>query len=299
MIPALSPRALRTRWSVQGLARCAADAVRSDAGRGGAVAVRGAVEAMGLRFASPVLVAAGLDRHGRLLADAAALGIGGVETGSHRPSAGGHPPLIHLAAARQPRLQGGSRPCHGLSLLVPNAEHGAPACRAALLRAALAGWQAHADYAVLNPGRSGATPAECVELLAALAELRDRLPRPRRLALVAKLPAAWMTRAEAAAWARRLVGAGADGLLVSAEGAAQGATRDLARLLDAVGAQVCLISVGGIDSAREAAARLAAGARLLQIHRALLVAPNAAQALLADVAALGGRRRRRARPVSR
>lgn len=304
MIPALTPRALRTRWSVQALARCAADAARSDAGRRavpGAALARGPVEAMGLRFPSPVLVAAGFDRRGRLLADAAALGLGGVETGSHRPSGAGHAPMLRIAAARPHGWGGGadgrSRPCHGLSLLVPNAGHGTPARRAAVLCAALAGWQAHADYAVLNPGRSGATPAECVALLAALAELRDRLPRARRLALVAKLPAAWVGRAEAGAWARRLVEAGADGLLVSAEAAPQRAGEDLARLVDAVGAQACLISVGGIDSVREAAARLAAGARLLQIHRALLGAPDAARALLAGVAALGSRGRRCARPV--
>ncbi len=299
----LSACALRTRWALQALARCAAEAtkaagacrttrrgsVRPSAGDAGPPPRP--LEAMGLRFASPVLVAAGFDRRGRLLADAAALGVGGIESGSHRPAPGAHMPLTSISAALPQRMRDGAlgRPCHGLSLLVPQAEEGRLPCRAALLQSALASWQAHADYAVLNPGRSGATAAECVELLGALAEVRDRLPRARRLALVAKLPAAWAAHADAGSWARRLVEAGADGLLVSAERAPRPATEVLRSLADAVGGDVCLISVGGIDSVREAATRLAAGAHLVQLHRALLAAPNAVQTLLAGLATLGGR----------
>lgn len=300
MIAGPTPRALRSRWSVQRLARRAAHApcarTRACTGDASGAGVRGAassspsppaVEAMGLRFATPLLLAAGFDRTGRLLADAAALGVGGVETGSHRPSAQGQLPLLRIAALRHPGRGAVARPRHGLSLLVPRVEDaGAAACRGRL-RAALAAWQASADYAVLNPGRSGASPAHCVDLLASLAEVRDRLPRVRRLALVAKLPAAWMERADAAVWARHLVEAGADGLLVSAEGAPQRAGERLAALADALGAEVCLISVGGIDSVRVAAARLAAGARLVQIHRALLATPERVLPLLAGIAALG------------
>lgn len=298
MIASLTPRALRSRWAVQRLVRGALQAhcarthpsvgAASGAGvRGAAPSAPPALEVMGLRFPTPLLLAAGFDRTGRLLADAAALGVGGVETGSHRPSAQGQLPLLRIAAMRHPTSGAVARPCHGLSLLVPRVEDaGAVAC-GGRLRAALARWQAVADYAVLNPGRSGATPAHCVDLLASLAELRDRLPRVRRLALVAKLPAAWMERAEATMWARRLVEAGADGLLVSAEGAPERAGERLAALVDAVGAEVCLISVGGIDSVRAAAARLAAGAQLVQIHRALLAAPERVLPLLAGIAALG------------
>lgn len=297
MIASPTPRALRSRWAVQRLARRAAHAhcarTRASAGDASGAGVRGAtssappaIEAMGLRFATPLLLAAGFDRTGRLLADSAALGVGGVETGSHRPSAQGQLPLLRIAAMRHPAQGAIARPCHGLSLLVPRVEDAGPAACGGRLRAALAAWQAIADYAVLNPGRSGATPAHCVDLLASLAELRDRLPRPRRLALAAKLPAAWMERADAAIWARHLVEAGADGLLVSAEGAPQRAGERLAALVDAVGAEVCLISVGGIDSVRVAAARLAAGARLVQIHRALLATPERVLPLLAGIAAL-------------
>ena len=234
MIAPLSPRALRTRWSVQRLARwetaAGAPAAVSPvalhpprvspaivppaivrpatvpsvtvrpassaraASVNSSLTVR-AVEAMGLRFPSPLIVAAGFDRRGRLLAHAAALGLGGVETGSHRAHSTDLPPLFAVAAWRHGKGQCGAaspaRPCHGLSLAVP-AHTADVRRRSERLCRALAAWQAGADYAVLNPARSGVSPAECVEFLAALGELRDRLPRARRLALVAKLPPAWI-----------------------------------------------------------------------------------------------------------
>ncbi|MDX9884270.1 dihydroorotate dehydrogenase [Thauera sp.] len=303
MIPPLTPRALRTRWSVQRLARCASAtgapaaaspavvpltqvsspaAVRPTAVRPASSAraasadsslTARAVEAMGLRFPSPLIVAAGFDRRGSLLAHAAALGLGGVETGSHRAHSTDAPPLLAVSAWRHGdaphRTTSPLRPRHGLSLAVPTHTTDVQRRSQHLCRA-LAAWQAGADYVVLNPGRSGASPAQCVELLAALAELRDRLPRPRRLALVAKLPPAWMEREAVGDWAQRLVAAGADGLLVSADAAPQQAVARLTALAEAVGPRVCLISVGGIDSAHVAKARLAAGARLVQAHRALL-----------------------------
>ena len=342
MIAPLTPRALRTRWSVQRLARCASAAgapvvvhpprvspaivpptivrpatvrpaiVRPATVRPATVrpvtvrpvtvrpasSIRAAsvdsrlsgraVEAMGLRFPSPLIVAAGFDRRGSLLAHAAALGLGGVETGSHRVCSTDPPPLFAVAAWRHGnaprRAVSPGRPCHGLSLAV--ATHTADLQRRSeLLCRALAAWQAGADYVVLNPARSGASPAECIELLAALGELRDRLPRARRLALVAKLPPAWMERGAVADWARGLVAAGADGLLVSAEAAPRQATARLAALAQAVGPRVCLISVGGIDSLRVAEARLDAGARLVQIHRALLGPSPRVASLLAGLSA--------------
>ena len=332
MIPPLSPRALRTRWSVQRLARCASAAgapaavspevvpptrvspaivlpaaVRPASVRPASVGPASnaraasvdsslagrAVEAMGLHFPSPLLVAAGFDRRGCLLAHAAALGLGGVETGSHRARSTDAPPLFAVAAWRHgnapQRSASPKRPCHGLSLAVP-AHTTDVQRRSELLCRALAAWQAGADYAVLNPARSGASPAECIELLAALAGLRDRLPRARRLALVAKLPPAWMERSSVADWVQGLVAAGADGLLVSAEAAPRQASARLAMLAEAVGSRVCLISVGGIDSVRVAEARLAAGARLVQVYRALLGPPPRVACLLAGLSAAASRR---------
>lgn len=327
MIPPLSPRALRTRWSVQRLSRRASAAgapaavppavvpptrvspaiVRPAIVRHGIVGpatVRPAsnaragrvdssltgrvVEAMGLRFFSPLIVAAGFDRRGSFLAHAAALGLGGVETGSHRAQSAAPLPLLPVAAWRYDnaprRAASPAWPCHGLSLAVP-AHTADVQRRSRLLCRALAAWQAGADYVVLNPARSGASPAECVELFAALAGLRDRLPRARRLALVAKLPPAWMERSGVADWARGLVAAGADGLLVSAESSPQQASARLAALAEALGPRVCLISVGGIDSVRVAEARLAAGACLVQVHRALLGPSPRVASLLAGLGA--------------
>ena len=328
MIGPLSPRALRTRWSLQRLSRCASAAgapaavspvalhpprvspaivppaiVRpatvpsvtirpASSARAASVnsSLTGrAVEAMGLRFPSPLIVAAGFDRRGRLLAHAAALGLGGVETGSHRVHWADAPPLFAVSAWRHGdaphRTTSPLRPRHGLSLAVPMHTTDVQR-RSELLCRALAAWQAGADYVVLNPARSGASPAECVELLAALAGLRDRLPRARRLALVAKLPPAWMATSGVADWARRLVAAGADGLLVSDEASPpRQASARLAALAEAVGPRVCLISVGGIDSVRVAEARLAAGARLVQVHRALLGPSPRVASLLAGLSA--------------
>ena len=343
MIPPLTPRALRTRWSVQRLTRRASAAgtpaavppaavppavlppTRVSPATVGPAAARPAivrqgivrpatvrpasnacaprvdssltgrvVEAMGLRFSSPLIVAAGFDRRGSFLAHAAALGVGGVETGSHRAQSADPPPLLPVAAWRYGnaprRAAAPASPCHGLSLAVP-AHTADVQRRSRLLCRALAAWQAGADYAVLNPARSGASPEECVELFAALAGLRDRLPRARRLALVAKLPAAWMERSGVADWARGLVAAGADGLLVSAESAPLQASVRLAVLAEAVGPRVCLISVGGIDSVRVAEARLAAGARLVQVHRALLGPSPRVASLLAGLGAPTARHR--------
>jgi len=141
---------------------------------------------------------------------------------------------------------------------------------------ALRSFHAGADYVTLNPGRDCPSPARFAALAAAAAQLRDRLARRRRrpLPLVAKLPARWLDSdaASAIGVADAFVAAGIDGLLVSTEGAraARNACRLLCMLADALDPRVCLISVGGIDSVDEAEARLAAGATLVQIHRALL-----------------------------
>ncbi|NMG43488.1 dihydroorotate dehydrogenase [Aromatoleum toluvorans] len=259
-VPPLTPRALRTRWAVARLERIAR---RTDDG-GDAVGPFGPVSAMGLRFASPVGLAAGFDRRGRLLGDAQRLGLGAVEIGT-LARADGCPVLPRRAA-------GGVR-C-GVSIGRPrhvgwdDAEH---ACLR-VLRAAHAG----ADYVTLNPGRDCPSPARFADLAGAAVQLRDRLARHRRrpLPLVAKLPSRWFDgdAASLIAVADVFVAAGVDGLLVSTEGhdARRNACATLRVLSAAIDPRVCLISVGGIDSLDEAEARLAAGATLVQVHRALL-----------------------------
>lgn len=251
MIARLTPRALRTRWALEALLRAAP--------RGEFTAPPQPVRAMGLEFPSPLGLAAGFDRHGRLLAHGERLGLGTVEIGSRWT-------LATVPPARVRAHRHGVR-C-GLSLVKPPALDWSQAETAVLN--ALTAWHGAADYLTLNPGRGCPSPEHFTGLLAALARAREGLPRRHRLALVAKLPAAWIEHPGRVELARRCVDAGADGLLLSAEGAAGSACARLEELAAALGPAVCLISVGGIASVREAQARLRAGAALVQVHRALL-----------------------------
>lgn len=263
----LSARALRTRWALAQLRRLARARPEPACGRG-------AVEAMGLRFPSPLGLAAGFDRHGALLPVADALGLGAIETGSLLLPA---PPALALPPpARSPGA------CRGLSLGKAPALAWAQAedCFVRALR------QLHeqADYICVNPGKGAPAPERFAALFGTLSRARSALPRPRRLALVAKLPAGWLERADRCEVARLFVAAGADGLLLSAEGRADTACERLAELSASLGKHVCLISVGGIHSAREARARLRAGASLVQLHRALACSPSRGLRLLDDFA---------------
>lgn len=218
---------------------------------------------MGLSFASPIGLAAGFDRCGRLLEGAHRLGFGAVELGT----------LTHVNPCPVLPRRAAGGVCRGVSLGKPghvdwdDAEH-------AWLQA-LRTFHAAADYATLNPGRDCPAPARFAAVAGAAVTLRNRLARHRRpLPLMAKLSSRWLDGdAESVVGvADAFVAAGIDGLLVSTEGAgarrnACAVLRVLSRALDP---RVCLISVGGIDSVDEAAARLAAGATLVQVHRALL-----------------------------
>lgn len=256
----LTARALRTRWAVARLQRLA---TRIDCKNGGSEPF-GPVAAMGLSFASPIGLAAGFDRRGRLLEHAHRLGLGAVELGT----------LTHVnpCPVLPRRTAGGVS--RGVSLGKPghvdwdDAEH-------AWLQA-LRTFHAAADYATLNPGRDCPSPARFAAVAGAAVTLRNQLAHHRRrpLPLVAKLTSQWLDgdAASVTGIADAFVAAGIDGLLVSTEGAdarrkACAVLRVLSRAIDP---RVCLISVGGIDSVDEAAARLAAGATLVQVHRALL-----------------------------
>ncbi|WP_332673756.1 dihydroorotate dehydrogenase [Aromatoleum sp.] len=258
--PPLTPRALRTRWAVARLQRLA----RSPDGDGNAAPPFGPVAAMGLSFASPIGLAAGFDRRGRLLEGAHRLGFGAVEMGTLTPA--DRCPVLSGRAADGVR--------RGVSIGKPrhvgwdDAEH-------AWLRA-LRAFHAGADYVTLNPGRDCPSPARFAALAGAAVQLRNRLARHRLrpLPLVAKLTSRWLNgdAASVIGVADAFVAAGIDGLLVSTEGrrARRNVCAVLRALSEAVDPRICLISVGGIDSVDEVEARLAAGATLVQVHRALL-----------------------------
>ena len=254
-----TPRALRTRWAVARLHR--AGTATGEPARGNRP-----VQAMGLVFPAPIGLAAGFDRHGRLLECAHRLGFGAVELGTHTAAndvAGLPRPMLPPKPADRTLRRGVSiGRAAGLDWAHAEADY---------LRA-LRAFHARADYLTLNPGHDCPSPARFVDVAAAVVEARDRLVRHRRraLAIVVKLPTRWLGDAERVAAA--FAGSGADGLLVSAEGARSraGVHACLARLAEVAGPRLCLISVGGVDSVREAEARLRAGATLVQIHRGLL-----------------------------
>ena len=252
--PPLTPRALRTRWALARLAR--AGIVPPWTGP--------PVHAMGLVFRGPVGLAAGFDRHGVLGGNADRLGFGAIEIGTLAADA-----RRPLAACITP--PGATATRSGVSI---GKRAATPWARAEddFVRAFLAVHR-RADYVTLNAGRDRPSAAHFVRVTEALARTRDavaaRCGRP--LPLVVKLPSAWLAQRDRVGVAAAFVAAGAAGLLISAEGARsrQAARAVLAELAQGLGREVCLISVGGIDSVREAQARLRAGARLIQLHRAI------------------------------
>lgn len=254
MMP-LSASALRTRWALQRLQRAAAAPGTPRAGGT-------PVHAMGLVFPGPLGLAAGFDRRGGLLEGAHRLGFGAVEIGTLTAAGGqGVPPLRHVAR-QQARC--------GVSIGKPPWIDW-PLAEEAFLRAFHA-FHGGADYLTLNPGRGYPSAARFAAVAAVVARARDRFVRRRPLPIVVKLPPSWLAGEERVRTAASFLANGADGLLLSAEGvAAPGEVHTcLAELSAAFGSRACLISVGGIDSATEAAARLRAGAQLVQLHRALI-----------------------------
>lgn len=237
----LSSLALRTRWALLRLQAAAQTAP--------AAAAAPPVNAMGLAFSGRLGLAAGFDRRGALWPDGHRLGLAAVECAA--------PGIAALAGGDRPRAVRGislSKP-PGLSWEVADA----------WFVGALRTSARHADYLTLNPGRERPEPAHFVTLVAAVCAARGG----RQLPVVAKLPAAWLAGAGRLELARAVVAAGAAGLLLSAEGAAD-AEAVLGEFAAEFGKQVCLISVGGIASVATALARRRAGADLLQVHRSLI-----------------------------
>lgn len=238
-----TPLAWRTRWALCRLLAAAQRAPARPAPK--------PLPAMGLEFPGRLGLAAGFDRRGALWRQGHRLGFAAVDCAA--PG---------IAAGRR-RKTGRPQVVRGVSLAKPP---GLPwAAAGEYFLAALRQEARHADYLILNPGRERPPPAAFAQLVAKVCAARGEQCLP----VIVKLPAAWLAGPERLAIARGFVAAGAAGLLLSAEGAAdpEGALGELAA---ALGPAVCLISVGGIASARTALARLQAGAQLLQVHRGLI-----------------------------
>lgn len=235
------------------------------------------VNAMGLRFTSPLGIAAGFDRHGRLGRRAGALGFGCNEIGSID--------LVSASRMTFPPHDSGSA-LLGLNLNIDPSSSLDALC-AGLSRA----WPL-ADYLMLNL----INPASAV--------LLDEEQRPRlRQILVALraqqllldqqgrcVPLAVKLRCLAGqvplALADVLLELGYDGLL-AAHDPGPPATRQryrawqnadqqeqacaqIEQLRRLCGGEMALLSVGGIQTAEHLNARLAAGAELVQVHSVLL-----------------------------
>jgi len=246
------------------------------------------VEVMGLRFDSPLGIAAGFDRQGRLGRRAGALGFGFNEIGS-----------LALAATTQlsarALMPGTARLGLNLSL--------EPGLSLAALRAGLARVWPLADYLMLNllgPGSAALLSAEqrprLRQLLAVARTEQQHLDRPeRRVPLAVKLRC--LPGQVPLALAELLLDLGYDGLLAAHDpgppatrqryrawqDAAQQeqACAQIAQLRRLCGGQMALLSVGGIQTPAHLDARLAAGAELVQVHSVLLHSwPWQAQRLL-------------------
>jgi dihydroorotate dehydrogenase len=229
---------------------------------------------MGLNFPTPLGIAAGFDRNGRLARRVGALGFGFNEIGSLTASE---------VCQLKPALQGKSR--LGINLTLDAKSSTTDICEQ--LRNA---WP-HGDYLVLNLIGPASAPflqqtARLRNLLSTLRKELDQLNLAggRRVPLVAKLRC--LPGQIPFSLTGLLLDAEFDGLL-AAHDPGPPATRERYRawqdrqqqrlaceqiehLRRFCGEDMALMSVGGIQTASDLQARMSAGAELVQVHAALL-----------------------------
>ncbi|PAU53570.1 hypothetical protein BZL41_23275 [Pseudomonas sp. PIC25] len=232
------------------------------------------VEAMGLRFDTPLGIAAGFDRHGRLGRQAGSLGFGFIEVGSLHPAALSD--LRHSTGTARLGIN------LGLAPDIPEAE----------LHEAFARLWPQADYLMLNlihPAcapllEPGARP-RLTRLLASLRERQQRLDQlgGRKVPLAAKLRCLPDDLPlDLTALLRDL---GFDALLAAHDPGPPATPRryrhwqnpiaqaqaciQTERLRAHCGPRMALLSVGGIQTAAHLNDRLNAGADLVQVYGAL------------------------------
>ncbi len=266
-----------------------------------------AVEVLGRRFPSPVGLAAGFDKDGRLVPAFAALGAGSVEVGTvtPRPQPGNpRPRLFRLAAQEslQNALGFNSAGMERVEQNIRNAGNFAVPVgvnvgkgREAAIEVAGGDYlslierlSAVADYFVLNvssPNTPGLRRLEEPAFLASLlVAARQLTPRPLLVKIDPDLdPAVALDLALAAveAGAAGLVATNTsvDATLLPAGRRAVGGLSGrllreksfaMLRALAPLAGRCILVSVGGIDSAAEAYRRLRAGASLVQLYTGLV-----------------------------
>ena len=226
-----------------------------------------AVDVMGLRFQNPVGLAAGFDRDGRLVNHLESCGFGFVEIGtvsaSRRPGGGSLVAAVKnfasvRSAGRELRVGvniGSSRDGFGTEAL---GEH---------IAAMRALWP-FTDYLAINltsprsPARGRLELPPCAGFLAALGAERDALTRSSglRVPLAVKL----LLDHASQPLVKVLKAAQIAGIIGVSDSV------EVLRTASAAFDPIPIISVGGIRSAPDVAARLAAGAMLVQIFRAFV-----------------------------
>ena len=261
----------------------------------------------GLTFANPVGLAAGLDKDARAIAGLFALGFGAVEVGTltPRPQPGNpQPRLFRLAedravinrmgfnngglAAALPRIIAARR--RGV-LGVNVGANKDSADRIGDYRDGVARAAAVADYVTINISSPNTPGLRDLQHGAALAELLAACDRARGTTPLFLKVAPDLDPAAIDAIARAAIDHHVDALIVAnttisrpelrsrhagETGGLSGAPlaalsrQRLADFRSATGAGLPLISVGGIDSADEAYARIRAGASLVQLYTALV-----------------------------
>ena len=215
------------------------------------------VLAMGLHLANPLGLAAGFDRNGALLRALPLCGFGFVEIGTVRlRDTFGRRALAHLASPR-------SLPV-GINFAGASDGFGADALEE--YRAAMRLLMPYADYltANLSARHAGLRQHDAawrrIGFVAALCRARDALASEtgRRVPLAIKVPLGVASPMEF----ERLRAVGLDAVV--GVGADETVIEEVALSL----APVPLVSVGGIRSSADIAARMARGATLVQLHRA-------------------------------
>ncbi len=264
------------------------------------------VELFGLQFANRVGLAAGYDKDGLAWRGLAALGFGHIEIGTVtlRPQPGNPRPRVFRLAEQQAlinrmgfpsrgaafvarRLAGARRP--GLVLGVNiGLNKDAPLERAAEDYAELQRiFNPLADYLAVNVSSPNTAGLRGLQTAGPLAGLLAALNANKQIPLLVKLSPDMDSGAFKAAL-DVLLDAGVDGVILtnttvsragvqSAEaGGLSGAPlaglamENLKRAIGVVDGRLPVIAVGGIGSAAEAQARLAAGARLVQVYSGLV-----------------------------
>ena len=209
---------------------------------------------MGLSFANPLGLAAGYDRTGELVPSLGACGFGHVEVGTITPATGYAGTLGRSSSMRLGVNIGSARP--GL-------DDGVIEDYTTTLKRVFG----HCDYVVANlsaPGlhRNGNTPGVAT-LVKRLTVVRDVLSAVGgyRMPLLLKLDAGLQgTSFPAAIMAARV--SSLDGIVLMSDCLDRIAA--ISTYLDGL----ALVSVGGVKSADDIRARIAAGAKLVQVHSA-------------------------------